>query len=201
MKSLVDPTDTGVTSCGAVSGRQNEDAGEHPLQFQGIVAEMAALLACHDTRRSVPRLPFHNAPPGDCFCKSCARREKTGGDKPVPYNKFCRGGIYPLPWVLEFCKRLSFQRASEDGLSNIPLRDSNNRCPVTPEQAFMGTGRTLRGARCDRRQSGRFAKVTSFTRRSSARLSSRCLSHVLGVITRCLAGENALAHGLQPQSG
>jgi len=29
-----------------------------------------------------------------------------GGDKPIPYNEFRKGGVYPRPQVSEFCERL-----------------------------------------------------------------------------------------------
>jgi hypothetical protein len=32
-----------------------------------------------------------------------------GGDKPLPYKDYRRGGVYPRPCDLELCKRLSYE--------------------------------------------------------------------------------------------
>ena len=36
-----------------------------------------------------------------------------GGDKPLPYKENRRGGVYPGPRVIEYCKRLSFQPSAQ----------------------------------------------------------------------------------------
>jgi len=38
---------------------------------------------------------------------------RKGGDKPRPYGFLCRGGVYPRPCELEFCRRLSCQLTAE----------------------------------------------------------------------------------------
>jgi len=48
---------------------------------------------------------------------SCITPNRKGGDKPRPYGNLCRGGVYPLPFVISTLAELSY-----DGLTRSASR-------------------------------------------------------------------------------